>query len=392
AYSAGRHAPGTSGLPAANGVGLGLRSVLGVRGFEDWGWRVPFLMSVMLLPLSIWVRLRLRESPAFERLRSAGRLSPAPLADAYGTRRMVARAGLALLGLTAGQAVLWYTGQLYALGFLQTAAGVGPRESAMLMAVALLLALPTFVVFGALSDRIGRRPLVVVGCLLAASLYVPIFGALIDAANPGHAEAQRQAPIVVHADPGTCRLQFDPLGIDRDLGTCDLVRRHLARRGLGYEREALPEGLPPSVTVGDRTVDLEDLRPGDADALRARLDGALRIEGYPDRADPDRIDRVEVVALLWLLVAIAAMVYAPVAATLAELFPTRVRCTAIALPYHLGNGWFGGFLPAIAAASVAARGEALAGLGFPIAVALVTAVVALVALPETKDRDLDRIE
>jgi MFS family permease len=392
AYTAWLQTTATLGLLAALSVEQGLRAVLGDRGFEDWGWRVPFLMSVLLLPLSIWVRLRLRESPIFERLRAAHGVSPAPVADALGDGRLLRRAVLVLFGLTAGQAVLWYTGQLYALGFLQTAAGVGTTHSASLMATALLLALPTFLLFGHLSDRIGRRPLVIGGCLLAAALYVPIFDALIDAANPAHGEAQRRAPIVVHADPADCLLQFDPLGIAGDAGPCDVVRRHLARRGLSYEREPLPEGQPVSIMVGERTVSLDDLAPGDAAGLRARLDGALRIEGYPDRADPDRVCGPKVVALLWVLVALAAMVYAPVAAALSELFPTRVRCTAMALPYHLGNGWFGGFLPAIAAASVAARGEALAGLGFPITVALVTAVVALVALPETRGRDLERVE
>ncbi|RPH40068.1 MAG: MFS transporter [Burkholderiales bacterium] len=382
----------TLGLLAALAVEQGLRGALGDRGFEDWGWRVPFLMSVLLLPLSIWVRLRLRESPTFERLRLAGRLSARPLAETFGERRLLGRTALALFGLTAGQAVLWYTGQLYALTYLQTAAGVAASDAAALMALALLLALPCFVAFGRLSDRVGRRPLIIGGCLLAAGLYVPIFDALLVAANPAHGEAQRRAPIVVHADPAGCRLQFDPIGLGREAGPCDVVRRHLARRGLSYEREALPAGAPVSVTVGERSVSAADVAPGDAEALRMRIDGALQIEGHPPRADPDRIQRGPVVALLWVLVAIAAMVYGPVAATLAELFPTRVRCTAIALPYHLGNGWFGGFLPAIAAASVAARGEALAGLGFPITVALVTAIVAIVALPETRGRDLERID
>jgi MFS family permease len=392
AFTAWLQGTASLGLLAAIAIELGLRSMLGNPGFEDWGWRVPFLMSVMLLPLSIWVRMRLRESPEFERLRVAGRLSRSPLADALGDRRLLGRAALALVGLTAGQAVLWYTGQLYALAFLQTAAGVAPAQAAAMMALALLLGLPTFVLFGRLSDRIGRRPLVIGGCLLAAGLYVPIFDALIVAANPAHDAAQRRAPIVVHADPADCLLQFDPLGIVGDASRCDIVRRYLARRGLSHEREPLAAGEPLQVSVGGRGVPLDDVPPGDADGLRARLDGTLRLEGYPNRADPQHIGRFAVVALLWSLIAIAAMVYAPVAATLAELFPTRVRCTAMALPYHLGNGWFGGFLPAIAAASVAARGEALAGLGFPITVALATAVIALVALPETRGRDLDRID
>lgn len=392
AFTAWLQGTASLGLLAAIAIELGLRSMLGNPGFEDWGWRVPFLMSVMLLPLSIWVRLRLRESPEFERLRVAGRLSRSPLADALGDRRLLGRAALALVGLTAGQAVLWYTGQLYALAFLQTAAGVAPAQAAAMMALALLLGLPTFVLFGRLSDRIGRRPLVIGGCLLAAGLYVPIFDALIVAANPAHDAAQRRAPIVVHADPADCLLQFDPLGIVGDASRCDIVRRYLARRGLSHEREPLAAGEPLQVSVGGRGVPLDDVPPGDADGLRARLDGTLRLEGYPNRADPQHIGRFAVVALLWSLIAIAAMVYAPVAATLAELFPTRVRCTAMALPYHLGNGWFGGFLPAISAASVAARGEALAGLGFPITVALATAVIALVALPETRGRDLDRID
>ncbi len=382
----------TLGLLGALGIEFALRGVLGDRGFEEWGWRVPFLLSMLLMPLSIWVRLRLRESPAFERMRAARRQSPAPVLEAVATPRLAARGALALFGLTAGQAVLWYTAQLYALFFLRTAAGVSTHDAAAMLAIALLLALPAFVGFGRLSDRIGRRPLVIGGCLAASVLYVPVFGALIGYANPGLREAQHRAPIVVHADPAACRFQFDPVGLDRQAGPCDVARRYLAARGLSHQREAVPSGEAVVVSVGRRRVSSGDVPPGDADALRERIDGALRLEGYPSRADPDRIDRLAVVALLWALVVIAAAVYAPVAATLAELFPTRIRCTAMALPYHLGNGWFGGFLPAIAVASVAARGEALAGLGFPIAVALATAVVAAFWLPETRGRDLERVE
>jgi MFS family permease len=392
-YTAWLQTTATLGLLGALGIEFALRAVLGDRGFEEWGWRVAFLLSMMLMPLSIWVRLRLRESPSFERMRAGGRRSSAPVLEAVATPRLAGRGVLALFGLTAGQAVLWYTGQLYALYFLQTAAGVAAADAAAMLAVALLLGLPLFVGFGALSDRAGRRPLVIGGCLAAAILYVPVFGALIDHANPALREAQHRAPIVVHADPAGCRFQFDPVGLDAAAaGPCDVARRYLAARGLSYEREAAPAGEPVTVSIGARRVSAADVPAGDAVALRGRIDGALRLEGYPSRADPDRIDRVTVVALLWVLVALAASVYGPIAATLAELFPTRVRCTAIALPYHLGNGWFGGFLPAIAVASVAARGEALAGLGYPIAVALTTAVVAAFWLPETRGRDLDRIE
>jgi MFS family permease len=382
----------TLGLLGAMSIDLGLRAVLGDRGFEEWGWRVPFLMSMVLLPLSVWVRLRLRESPTFERMRLAGRVSPRPLAEALGRRRTVWKMVAALLGLTAGQAVLWYTGQLYALSFLQTAAGVAPRDATAMMAISLALALPLFVAFGVLSDRVGRRPLVVVGCLLAVALYVPLFDALLRFANPAHDEAQRRAPITVHADPAGCVMQLDPLGLVGAATPCDVVRRHLAARGLSYERIDGMPGEPVLLQVGGREVSSADVDAGDAAALRTRIDGALRLAGYPSRADPERIARPAVIGLLWVLVAIAALVYAPVAAALTELFPTRVRCTAIALPYHLGNGWFGGFLPVIATATVAARGEALAGLGYPIAVALMTAVLAILVLPETRGRDLERVD
>ncbi|HMS79955.1 MAG TPA: MFS transporter [Burkholderiaceae bacterium] len=391
-YTAWLQTTATLGLLAALGIEFALRGALGERGFEEWGWRVPFLMSMLLLPLSIWARLRLRESPAFERLRTSGRVSRAPVLEAVATPRRFARGLLALFGLTAGQAVLWYTAQLYALFFLQTAAGVSARDAATMLAVALVFALPAFVGLGALSDRIGRRAPVIGGCLLASILYVPVFGALIAHANPGLREAQHRAPIVVHADPAACRFQFDPIGLGTGAGPCDVVRRHLASRGLDYEREALAPGEPTGVSVGGRRVSTRDVPPGDAVALRQRLDGALQLEGYPSRADPERIDRPAVIALLWVLVVLAAAVYAPVAATLAELFPTRLRCTAIALPYHLGNGWFGGFLPAIAVASVAAHGEALAGLGYPIAVAPATAAIAALWLPETRGRDLERVD
>ena len=392
-YTAWLQTTATLGLLAALLVEQGLRAVLGDRGFADWGWRIPFLMSVLLLPLSIWVRLRLPESPRFEALRAGERLSASPLREVLGvaTRRRVLL--VALFGVTAGQAVLWYTGQLYALSFLQTAAGVEAADAQAMMTVALAFALPTFLVFGALSDRIGRRPLVIGGCLLAAALYVPIFDALIAAANPAHGEAQRRAPIRLLADAAQCRLQFDPVGVTAPATVCDQVRRQLAQQGLSYAREALPEGAPLQLIIGDRELTLSGPVQRETEAaVRRQIDRLLEEAGYPTQADPARIDRGQVTALLWLLVVLAGIVYAPVAALLTELFPTRIRCTAIALPYHLGNGWFGGFLPAIAAASVAARGEALAGLGYPIAVALATALIALIALPETRGRDLDRID
>ncbi len=353
----------TLGFLLAIAVILAARHLLGEAAFRAWGWRVPFVGSLALLGGSAWLRHRLRESPVFAELRAAGRTSRRPLTESFarwGNLRVVL---VALFGLTAGQGVVWYTGQFYALLFLQDALRVPADLAYGLVAVALLLGTPLFLVFGALSDRLGRKRLMMAGCFLAAATYLPVFRALGDAANPALAEAARRAPVVVFsAEPGDPSAAF------------------LTRRGVPYARQAAVPGAPV-VSVGGRPIAVFDTV-----AYARALDAA----GYPRSADPARVNRPLVVALLALLMVYVCMVYGPIAAYLTELFPTRIRYTSLSLPYHVGNGWFGGFLPLIAEAWVVRTGDPYAGLLYPAGVALVTALVGGLLLRETAGVDLRR--
>ncbi len=351
----------TVGFLLALAVILTTRHLTGEAAFARWGWRVPFLGSALLLVLSAWLRYSLRESPVFAELQAAGGTSPGPVAESFGRWANLRVVLVALFGLTAGQGVVWYTGQFYALLFLQDALRVPAGLAFGLVACALVLGTPLFVVFGWLSDRLGRKRLMMAGCFLAATTYLPIFRALGAAANPALAEAARRAPVVVFStDPD------------------DPTAAFLTRRGVPYARQAAVAGAPV-VSVGGRPVAVFDT------AAYAR---ALGVAGYPAAADPARVNRPRVVALLTLLVLYVSMVYGPMAAYLAELFPTRIRYTSLSLPYHIGNGWFGGFLPLIAEAWTVRTGDPYAGLAYPIGVALVTAVVGGLLLRETAGADL----
>ena len=330
---------------------------------------------------SVWIRLRLQESPAFRRIKQAGRSSRAPLTEAFGNWGNLKWVLVALFGLVAGQAVVWYTGQYQALVFLTSQLKVDDTAASLLMAAALAIGAPAFVAFGALSDRIGRKPIIVAGCVAAAVCYFPLFDALTRAANPALAEAQARVPVTLSA--GDCPLQLNPLADEAAGSGCDAARRVLVARSVRYAQR---DGAGPArVTVGAHSV---EFARGADEAPRRALHDALDAAGYPREADPARIDRPKVLGILVLLVLFAAMVYGPIAAALVEMFPTRVRCSSVSLPYHIGNGWFGGLLPATSIAIGMHTGHMLDGLWYPVAVAATSALIALLFVRETKDRDI----
>ncbi|ALC13049.1 MFS transporter [Sphingopyxis sp. 113P3] len=388
----------TLGLFAALLVVIATRFLVGEEAFADWGWRIPFLISVILLGVSLWIRLQLEESPVFRRMKEEGTTSKAPLTEAFGRWSNLKWVLVALLGAVAGQAVVWYTGQFYALFFLEKTLKIDGGTANILIAIALALGTPFFIVFGWLSDRIGRKPIILLGCALAALTYFPAFQMLTAAGNPAMAAAQARAAVTVTADPGVCSFQFDPVGRNRFERTgCDIAKAALAKSGVSYTsvtRERIT-GAPAHVRIGARELIApepwrlaEEARSDAAEAFRRELSAATAAAGYPAAADPDAIDKPRVVAILFWLVLLVTMVYGPIAALLVELFPSRIRYSAMSLPYHIGNGWFGGFLPTTAFAMVAATGNIYYGLWYPIGVALLTLVVGLLFLPETFRRSI----
>lgn len=386
----------TLGLFLSLLVILGIRTSLGEQAFQEWGWRVPFLISVILLGISVWIRMQLNESPTFQRMKEEGKGSKAPIAESFGQWRNLKIVLLALLGLTAGQAVVWYTGQFYSLFFLTQTLKVEANTANIMLAIALLIATPFFVIFGSLSDKIGRKPIIMAGCLLAALTYFPIFKAITHYANPALAQAQATAPVTVIADPTTCSFQFNPVGTASFTSSCDVVKSFMARNSVNYDNQTAPAGTPAKVRVGNDEFDSfegADLPPAEFKAKVAELDKALttaiREHGYPAKADPAQTNNVMVVLLLTILVLYVTMVYGPIAAMLVEMFPTRIRYTSMSLPYHIGNGWFGGFLPPVAFAMVAATGNIYHGLWYPIVIAVMTLVIGTFWLRETKNNDID---
>jgi MFS family permease len=391
----------TLGLLLALLVLTGARAAMDAAAFDTWGWRIPFLVSVLLVALSVWVRLSLTESPAFVRLRAAGRTSGAPLREAFGVWRHARTGLLALAGIVMGQAVVWYTSQFYSLTFLTRTLRIEPATANLLLAVALALATPFFVVFGALSDRIGRKKIILAGCLLAGLTYYPIFKGLTHYGNPALEAALAASPVVVAADPSSCRFQFNATETRKFPSSCDIATGVLAAASVSYTRVDAPQGSVAAVRIGERSyaafdaamtadgLDFDAASKAQEAAFRKRMAAALKAAGYPAKADPDRVDGPMLVLLLFVLVLYVAMVYGPVAAMLAEMFPTRIRTTALSLPYHIGNGWFGGLLPATAFALVAANGDIYYGLWYPVAIALATVAVGSLFVAETRGRDAD---
>ncbi|GGE51336.1 MFS transporter [Agaricicola taiwanensis] len=385
----------TFGLFLSLLVILGVRTALGEEAFADWGWRIPFLVSIILLGISVWIRLSLNESPAFKRMKEEGKTSKAPLTEAFGRWDNAKVAIIALLGGTAGQAVVWYTGQFYALFFLTQTLKVDGATANILIALGLLIGTPFFIVFGWLSDKIGRKPIILGGCLLAALTYFPAFKAITHYTNPALELAQSTAPVTVVADPNECSFQFNPVGTSKFVTSCDIAKSFLARNSVNYSNEAAPAGTIASIRVGDTTIQSFDGSALPADQMKTQtatfttqMTEAIRSHGYPAKADPAQINTPMVVLLLTYLVLLVTMVYGPIAAQLVELFPTRIRYSAMSLPYHIGNGWFGGFLPTTAFAMVAATGNIYYGLWYPIVVAVMTFIVGIFFMPETKDRDI----
>jgi MFS family permease len=392
AYTSWIQTTATLGLFLSLVVILACRTLLGPEAFEAWGWRIPFLLSVVLLAISVWIRLKLDESPLFQEMKSQGKTSKAPLTESFarwGNARYVL---LALFGLTAGQAVVWYTGQFYALFFLTQTLKVDAQTANILVATSLVLGTPFFLVFGALSDRVGRKPIIMAGCLLAVLTYFPIFKGITHFANPALEAAQRNAPVVVAADPADCSLQFNPVGTSRFTSSCDLAKAALVRRGVPYSNAEIAAGSVAEIRVGDVVLQSYDGAASTAPGLAAGFDQSLAVilgaAAYPTSANAEDVNAVMVVALLWVLVVYVTLVYGPIAAMLVEMFPTRIRYTSMSLPYHIGNGWFGGFLPTTAFAIVAATGDIYSGLWYPVVIAALTLVVGTLLVEETKDVDI----
>jgi MFS family permease len=430
AYTAWIQTTATLGLFLSLMVILGTRTLIGEEAFADWGWRVPFLVSILLLGVSVYIRLSMNESPAFTKMKAEGKTSKAPLSESFGQWKNLKIVILALVGLTAGQAVVWYSGQFYALFFLTQALKVDGPTANIMVAISLIIGTPFFIVFGALSDKIGRKPIILAGCFLAAVTYFPVFTALTKAANPDLAAAQASAKVTVTADPAECSFQFNPTGTKKFTSSCDIAKQKLASASVSYDNVVAPAGTAAVIKVGEvevltaitpediaaakadaekKLADLNAAEPKDAKAIAAatarvkaltgektakdavlsgKLSAALKTAGYPAKADMAKFDKVTVVIILTYLVLLVTMVYGPIAAMLVEMFPTRIRYTSMSLPYHIGNGWFGGLLPTTAFAIVAQTGNMYNGLWYPIIIAGATVVIGGLFIKETKDVDI----
>jgi MFS family permease len=430
AYTAWIQTTATLGLFLSLMVILGTRTIIGEEAFADWGWRVPFLVSVIMLIISVYIRLSMNESPAFVKMKAEGKTSKAPLSESFGQWKNLKIVILALFGLVMGQAVVWYSGQFYALFFLTQALKVDGATANIMVAISLIIGTPFFVIFGTLSDKIGRKPLILAGCLLAVVTYFPVFKALTKAANPDLYAAQQSAQVTVTADPAECSFQFNPTGTKKFTSSCDIAKQRLAGASVSYENIAAPAGTPAVIKVGETVVNVkysaEDIaaakakaeeklaglnaaEPKDAKAIEAasksvkdlsnektagatllasNLGAALKAAGYPAKADMAKFDKVTVIIILTYLVLLVTMVYGPIAAMLVEMFPTRIRYTSMSLPYHIGNGWFGGLMPTTAFAIVAQTGNMYNGLWYPIIIAGATVVIGGLFVKETKDVDI----
>ncbi|MEG0947371.1 MAG: MFS transporter, partial [Comamonas sp.] len=373
AYTSWIQTTATLGLFLSLLVILGVRTGLGEEKFVDWGWRIPFLVSILLLAISVWIRMTLHESPAFQKMKAEGKTSKAPLTESFGQWKNLKIVLLALVGLTAGQAVVWYTGQFYALFFLTQQLKVDAVTANLMIAAALLLGTPFFVVFGTLSDKIGRKPIIMLGCALAVFTYFPVFKALTHAANPDLAAAQVNSHVVIIANPAECSFQFNPTGTAKFTSSCDVAKQALASRSVSYDAEDAPAGSTAVVKVGDVSIpsySIVGLSPDEVKAKSAEFSKAvsetLKAAGYPDKADPAKMNKPLMIGILFYLVLLVTMVYGPIAAILVEMFPTRIRYTSMSMPYHIGNGWFGGLLPTMSFAIVAQTGNMYNGLWYPI--------------------------
>jgi len=429
-YTAWIQTTATLGLFLSLMVILGTRTIIGEEAFADWGWRVPFLVSIIMLGISVYIRLSMNESPAFQKMKSEGKTSKAPLSESFGQWKNLKIVILALVGLVMGQAVVWYTGQFYALFFLTQALKVDGPTANIMVAISLIIGTPFFILFGILSDKIGRKPIIMAGVLIGALTFFPAFKMLTEAANPDLAKAQANAQVTVTADPAECSFQFNPTGTVKFTSSCDIAKQRLAGASVSYENIAAPAGTQAVIKVGETEVkvkytpediaaakakaeaklaevsaaapvdekavaaakksvaDLSNEKTAGATLLGANLGAALKAAGYPAKADMAKFDKVKVVLILSFLVLLVTMVYGPIAAMLVELFPTRIRYTSMSLPYHIGNGWFGGLMPTTAFAIVAQTGNMYNGLWYPVIIASATFVIGMIFVRETKDVDI----
>ena len=404
AYTSWIQTTATLGLFLSLMVILGVRNYLGEVAFADWGWRVPFLVSILLLAVSVWIRLSMNESPAFKKMKEEGKISKAPLTESFGQWKNGKIVLLALFGLVMGQGVVWYTGQFYALFFLTSVLKVDNSTANILIAVSLVIGTPFFVVFGTLSDKIGRKPIIMLGLALAVFTYFPLFKALTGAANPELAQAQITAKISVRADPATCSFQGSPVAREVDfLSGCDIAKRALTANSASYSNEVVPAGTTTVVKIGDKEIippiaktlaggyKFDDESAKAVAAFKKEVAETLKAAGYPAKAKPIEFlggQWWSIVGILSILVLYVTMVYGPIAAMLVELFPTRIRYTSMSLPYHIGNGWFGGLLPSITFAMVAQNGNMFHGLWYPIVIAGTCFVIGMLFVRETKDVDI----
>ncbi|HEY4368927.1 MAG TPA: MFS transporter [Steroidobacteraceae bacterium] len=385
----------TVGMALSLAVIFATRTALGEDAFGAWGWRVPFLLSIVLLGVTVWIQLKLSESPVYLQMKASGKSSSRPWADAFGNWKNLRLILIALFGAMVGQAVVWYAAQFYVLFFIERVLKVDAALTNLLVAAALVISTPLYIFFGWLSDKVGRKPVILCACLLAALTYFPLFKALTYAANPDMARAVAASPVTVFADTHECSFQFDPIGNARFSSSCDIARAYLARAGVTYDTVEAPAGTVAQLHVGDQT--LNSFQGGQLSAAELRTRRAdwekqaaalVSAAGYPLKADASKINTPLMLLILVALMSLAAMVYGPMAALLTELFPARVRYTSMSLPYHLGTGWFGGFLPPVAFAIVAATGNVYSGLWYPLIGAAFTFVVGLILLPETRGTDL----
>jgi MFS family permease len=399
AYTAWIQTTATLGLFLSLIVILGTRTIVGEAAFADWGWRVPFILSIVMLGISVYIRLQMNESPAFQKMKSEGKTSKAPLSESFGQWKNLKIVLLALFGLVAGQAVVWYSGQFYALFFLTSVLKVDGATANIMVAASLIIGTPFFVIFGSLSDKIGRKPIILAGLALAVVTYFPLFGALTKAANPDLAAAQVKNQIVVTAAAGDCSFQGNPVAREIDFTkSCDIAKRFLAQNSVSYDNAVAAAAGPAVIKIGEKLitapvakVENSKFTPESVAAIAAfkkEVSEALKEAGYPSKADPAKVDKLSIILILSVLVIYVTMVYGPIAAMLVELFPTRIRYTSMSLPYHIGNGWFGGLMPTIAFAMVAQNGNMYYGLWYPITIAAVTFVIGLLFVRETKDVDI----
>jgi len=400
AYTSWIQTTATLGLFLSLMVILGTRTALGEKDFAEWGWRVPFIVSILLLGISVWIRLSMNESPAFQKMKAEGKTSKAPLSESFGQWKNLKIVALALFGIVAGQGVVWYTGQFYALFYLTTVLKVDGPSANIWIAISLVLGTPFFVIFGTLSDKIGRKPIIMAGLLLAAVTYFPLFKTLTEAANPDLAKAQANSKVVLSTNLATCSFQGSPIAREVDFtSACDIAKRALAQSSASSETIEAAAGAPSVVKVGEKEIavptasKLTEHKFDEAStkaiaAFKKDLAEAMKAAGYPPKADMSKVNVPLVIAILFVLVVYVTMVYGPIAAMLVELFPTRIRYTSMSLPYHIGNGWFGGMLPFITFALVAQYGNIYTGLWYPIGISVMSLVIGMLFVRETKDVDI----